>query len=238
MKTNERDDMDLIRQQMRAHPMEPLNIQMQSKPATKSPTPKKETVELDLDTIASLKSGYKALTDEIGKLAKEGILTLDELEEPIPVSALEIKDEILEQLAAPNRSADERLDLVGFSEQSLLTYYLIAKKLYEDKMLDEAVDAMCLLTHIGPQISPFWLGLGVAYEARQNWQQATEALQKAIEVNPADFTPFQTMIHIAAETHDFELVQELLEKHKETPEIKDEVETALQLLPQIMKGGQ
>lgn len=127
--------------------------------------------------------------------------------------------------------------LVGCSEQSLLGFYLIAKKLYDDKLLDETVHAFILLTHIASEVSPFWLGLGLAYEAKQDWIEASSALQKAIEVNPTDFSPFRVLIRMASETHDFEPVKQLLESRKETPEIKEEVETALQYLPQIMKGG-
>lgn len=236
------DDIELIRKQFaRVQSLQPLDVQMQPKVALKTASPKEKKGEPNTEAIdkvkASLKAGYKALTEEIDKLAKEGVLFLDGLEEPIAISSLEITDSILEQLADTSRGDDERIDLVGCSEQGLLCYYLLAKKLHEDKMLDEAVDAMCLLTHIGPQISPFWLSLGVAYSDRKEWEEASKALQKAIEVNPSDFTPFRVMITIATETHDFAHLKELLETYKETPEIKDEVEIALELLPQIMKGG-
>lgn len=245
MKSDVHDDMDLIKQQLlQARAPGLLETKLAPQPVSKASTAIKmeeEAVEIDPEVIektkTAIKSGYRALFEEIQKLAKEDVLTLEDLEEPLPVSAFQINDDVLELLADPTKRGEDGINHVGCTEQSLLAFYLIAKKLYDDKMLDEAVNAFILLTQIAPQVSPFWLGLGIAHEAKQAWPEAGDALKKAIEVNPDDFSPFQVLIRMAAEIHDFDLVKQLLESHKDTPSIKEEVETALQYLPQIMKGG-
>lgn len=236
-----REDMDLIKKQLlQARSGFEINLQpVVRKPVTDKKVDQK-AVLLEPDEIeknkTAMKAGYMALYEEIQKLSKEDVLALDDLDEPLPISAFQIKDETIGLLANPPTDKDG-IDLVGCTEQSLLGFYLIAKKLYEDKLLDEVVNAFILLTHIAPEVSPFWLGLGLAYESQQNWTEATAALYKAIEVNPRDFAPFKVLMRIASEIHDFEPVKQILETHKETPEIKEEVETALQYLPEIMKGG-
>lgn len=248
MPSNIRDDMDLILRQLEQTRTGGPQIGLQ--PPVKSPArqkalapelKKEKTMELDPEGIeknkAAIREGYQALFEEIQKLCKESTLTLEALDEPLPLSAFTIQDEALELLADPSKCEDNGIALAGCTEQSLLGFYLIAKKLYDDKMLDETVNAFILLTHIAPEVSPFWLGLGLAYEAKQDWIEAGRTLQRAIEVNPTDFSPFEVLIRMAAETHDFEPVKQLLESRKETPEIKEDVEAALQYLPQIMRGG-
>ncbi len=227
MNPNVRDNIELIRRQLSASRALGVGPNFQS--------------QQEVAPLTQIKTGYQAIHERVEQLAKEGVLTLDELDEPLPIAKLEIKDEHLTLLANPTKEGedgiDDSIDLLGFSEQSLLCFYCIAKELYDEKLFDKALAAFILLTHIAPQASPFWQGLGLVYESQQEWQKANSALQKAIQTNPADFSPFQVLIRIAAQTHDFEQVSQALESHKETPEIKEEVETALQVLPQIMKGG-
>ncbi|MBS0634897.1 MAG: hypothetical protein JSR37_05505 [Verrucomicrobia bacterium] len=244
MPSDIRDDMDLILRQLEQTRTGSPQMSLQpsvTSPARQKAAVNKKMIELDPETIeknkATIREGYQALFEEIQKLSKESTLTLEDLSEPLPLSAFTIKDEALALLADPSKGGDNGITLVGCSEQSLLGFYLIAKKLYDDKMLDETVNAFILLTHIAPEVSPFWLGLGLAYEAKQDWIEAGRALQKAIEVNPTDFAPFRVLIRIAAEIHDFDTVIKLLEQHKESEAIKEDVATALECMPQIIKGG-
>lgn len=111
MRSDTHDDMDLIRQQLmqtRVCGGAQIGLQPQIKaPAREKVAAKEKAIETDLKIIeknkAAISAGYLALFEEIQKLSKDSMLTLEDLDEPLPLSAFEIRDEALALLADPSK---------------------------------------------------------------------------------------------------------------------------------------
>jgi tetratricopeptide (TPR) repeat protein len=164
--------------------------------------------------------GYRALAVKINEGARNGVFSASYELASLPVYQFIRKD--FPDLKEPMLQIQ-----LGYSDEVLLHFYALATQFLEEKMQEEALNSFTFLTMLNPYISSFWIGLGQAYESKQQYEQAIEAYAKAVEMEPADFTPFVGMVHCGQESRNFARVKELLEANRESPDVQKEVLEAL-----------
>lgn len=166
--------------------------------------------------------GYETLLQEVYRLAKDGLVTVHEEVEPIHVEDCFLDEEIGEIFGSENKNLQQRYAL---SDNVLLTFYEIAKQFLIDKRLTDAINSFTLLCLLNPDICSFWLSLGLAYDANQNWEEALDAFEIATQLDPTNFEPYLGLIRVGIAIKDFSLAKRYLEKATEIA--PDQVNDAL-----------
>lgn len=81
-------------------------------------------------------------------------------------------------------------NVFGVSDQVLDTYYQTSWRLLEEKRFEEASDAFFFLVHLNPFYHSFWLGLGIAEQAKENYGDAAFAYLMAQATQKEDPIPY------------------------------------------------
>lgn len=89
-------------------------------------------------------------------------------------------------------------ELLGFSNDQMEQFYQGAYRIFEQKRWDDAADAFLFLTTLNPYVHTFWLGLGMAEQSKQEYEQALTAYSMAAMTDPESPVPH---IH-SCECHD------------------------------------
>jgi type III secretion system low calcium response chaperone LcrH/SycD len=92
----------------------------------------------------------------------------------IPEEAIErLKDpEVIKTYIAEGKTFQE---IIGYSEETMEKFYQGACKLFENHRYDDASDAFVFLTTLNPYVHNFWLALGMAEQAREEYSAALVA---------------------------------------------------------------
>lgn len=81
-------------------------------------------------------------------------------------------------------------DFLGFSGERLAKLFETAIMLLQQNRFDEAVKGFEFLTHLNPYVSDFWLGLGIAKHALEEYKEALSFLFVAQTMDPARSEPY------------------------------------------------
>jgi tetratricopeptide (TPR) repeat protein len=83
--------------------------------------------------------------------------------------------------------------LANMSDATLSKMYRAAKRLYDMKLFEESAAAFVYLTNLNPEPHALWKGLGNAEYCLKHYEDALNALEAAVEADPADPTCFMIM---------------------------------------------
>lgn len=75
-------------------------------------------------------------------------------------------------------------EFAGLSDLVMNVMYKAAKRLYEQKLFDDAADAFLFLTGLNPRVFAFWLGLGNAEYYSKQLEGALIAYKRLVEIDP------------------------------------------------------
>lgn len=92
----------------------------------------------------------------------------------IPEEAMErLRDpEVIKTYIAEGKTFQE---ILGYGDQVMEKFYQGASKLFEKQLYDQASDAFVFLTTLNPYVANFWLALGMAEQAREEFSAALVA---------------------------------------------------------------
>ncbi len=100
-------------------------------------------------------------------------------------------------------------EMFGYSDETLLHFYDLARKLVEKKNYDDANDIFVFLTILAPHVSGYWIGQGVCLQALDKHIEALLVFKAANCLNPND--PFPAAYSIESYTH----LREFTDAHQE-----------------------
>jgi len=129
-------------------------------------------------------SGYRTLMNELS------ILYAESLDEDNPLAPFEVDDAQLEVLkdkeTCVSRMQEGQVlaDILGFSQETLTKFYQAATSLLGKNQLDEARDSYYFLATLAPNYPLFWLGLGYTYALLNEHNQAVNACELALQLDP------------------------------------------------------
>lgn len=78
------------------------------------------------------------------------------------------------------------IELSGFSDETLESFYKTAKELYDQKQYESAKAAFTYLALLDPSRYPFWLGLAQSAFCCHAYENALVAFAFAIQIDPSD----------------------------------------------------
>ncbi len=81
-------------------------------------------------------------------------------------------------------------DALGINDQQLEEYYTLSWKLLEEKRYEESSDAFFFLLNLNPYYQKFWLGFGIAEQAKENYVDAAFAYLMAQIMKKDDPVPY------------------------------------------------
>jgi len=177
--------------------------------------------------------GYKLLLKEVFQRAQDGVISVnDEIESTTP-DEYQMKNEGVEISKNPQKLQEFLKEggtlqkLYGFSINVMLTFYDVSKNILYDKRNNDAINSFTFLCNLNPNITSFWISLGLAFEADQKWNEAIESYQIAIAAGPSDFSSYFSLIRCCGLIKDYSSAKEILESASENESIKDKVKDAL-----------
>lgn len=94
-----------------------------------------------------------------------------------------LSSEIHENLG---KEANGMQQFFGISREVLERYYGISNRFLEEQKWEHARDAFLFLIFLNPCIHNFWIGLGVAEQSQQHFEQALLAYMMAETTDPND----------------------------------------------------
>lgn len=96
----------------------------------------------------------------------------------IPDEAMErLKDpEVIRSYIADGKTFQE---IIGYSTETMEKFYQGACRLFEQHRYDDAADAFVFLTTLNPYVHNYWLALGMAEQAREEYSAALVAFGMA-----------------------------------------------------------
>lgn len=103
-----------------------------------------------------------------------------------------IKVDCVEKALSPDfqetisKEANGMQQLFGVSSEVLERYYGIANRLLEERQWENSRDAFLFLLFMNPCVHNFWIGLGVAEQSQQHFEQALLAYLMAETTDPND----------------------------------------------------
>ena len=223
------DDLDYVRRMMNAALYGNRRIESEEIVKNKMAIASRETLDKEIEQF---EKGYNTLLTEIGQQAVEGCYQYGDDDENVMIEECLINDEVKSKIVDKNRwqksEDEEELKLTGYSQEALLAFYHATIQLHAKALYERAIYAFHFLCRLAPQVSSFWLGLGLSLEANLEYMEALNAFARAIQAqNAASFTPFLAMIHCSIQIKNFTQVKECLEQHKENVCIVDDVKNAL-----------
>ena len=102
-------------------------------------------------------------------------------------------------------------EIFGFSNDTTLEFYEVAKYILEQKRFEDAIKAFSFLTNINPYISDFWTGLGIAQQNNNDYESAVFSLSMAFTLEGGMITPYMLAVQCFMEIDDFDQAIEVLE---------------------------
>ena len=99
-------------------------------------------------------------------------------------------DDILREIRNPElvrqhiREGKSLKDIVGYSDEIMEHFYQTACTLVKNKKYVEAQDAFLFLTTLDPYVYAYWLGLAMAYQVLEEYEQAILSYECAAVLAP------------------------------------------------------
>jgi hypothetical protein len=189
-------------------------------------------------------AGYMILLTEAFRRAKEGLIALHDDLEQEPIEKFIISPSAQETLKSSEKlqnffdKGGKLQQLYGYSDNVMLTFYEIAKGLLIEKRGKDALHAFTFLCDLNPQICSFWIGLGLSFEAEQNWPETIEAYEMAIYTDPLNFDPYLGLLHCCQELKDYSRIKEVLPIAAEEESLKEQVQEAFAYIAEQEKEDQ
>ena len=81
-------------------------------------------------------------------------------------------------------------EIVGFSEDAMQHFYAAAYQLYHSGRDKDAADAFFFLSALHPSVQVYWLGLGMAEQCLNRFEEALSAYAMASLLEPQDPLPY------------------------------------------------
>lgn len=81
-------------------------------------------------------------------------------------------------------------EIIGFSQEILQHFYAAAYRLYQTGKDSEAADAFFFLTALDPSVKVYWLGLGMAEQCLNRFEEALTAYAMASMIDVEDPLPY------------------------------------------------
>jgi tetratricopeptide (TPR) repeat protein len=125
--------------------------------------------------------------------------------------------------------------LFRYSNQMLLFLYEISSNFYENKEYPEAISSYNFLTMLKPDISSFWIALGLALEDNNELLEGIQAFEKGAESSPSVFTPYFGIIRCSEKLQDFTKASELLLKACDNKALENEAKEALEYISNVSR---
>ena len=128
-----------------------------------------------------------------------------------------ISEEVLNRLGDGDILAAEMLEgknlqqIFGFSNETALLFYEVAKNILEQKRAKDAVNAFIFLTTINPYISSFWMGLGMAHQLNQEHDEALDSYNTALTLEGEQIFPYIVASQCCIEMKEFDKATEVIE---------------------------
>lgn len=120
-------------------------------------------------------------------------------------------------------------DLLGFSGEHLGRLFENAVDLLHQHRFDEAILAFDLLTQLNPYVCDFWIGLGIAHQAHEEYFSALSAFLVAQTMDPSRLDSYTYAITCCLEMKNFPqaeaIIQEAFAYAKKHP--REEESTAI-----------
>jgi tetratricopeptide (TPR) repeat protein len=126
------------------------------------------------------------------------------------------------------------VEVLKISDSTVDKYYEICRNLLSEKRFEDAINAYAFLTFLTPVYSNFWLGLGIAEQSLQNYQETILAYAMAIATDPNNIPAYvnfaQCCIALGHKDVARQLCEKALELCPETADMKSERENIKELL--------
>ena len=129
--------------------------------------------------------------------------------------------------------------MIGLSDKSLLHIYTLAYHYFQQDKHDDSLAVFTVLVLFNPGISDFWNGLGLCYQAKENWEKALESFVMARTTNPTNMLPKLSLIEcywhlqkIIEAKEELEIVTEIREKD---PHLYEKWSADIERLTTILK---
>jgi tetratricopeptide (TPR) repeat protein len=179
--------------------------------------------------------GYEILREEINHSGKEE-LEIEGTDESVSIKDCLLSEDKKSKIVDEVFGKDLALnDICNFSPNALIALYQIALGLHTQLKYEEASLAFYYLATVVPELSSFWVGLGLSLEGKQDYIGAIHAFTKGLKVNPSDFSPFMGIIRCCQQFKEYSQAKILLEAQKENAEIKEDVKEALEFIDHLEK---
>jgi len=101
--------------------------------------------------------------------------------------------------------------IFGFSNETALLFYEVAKNILEQKRFRDAINAFVFLTTINPYVPSFWMGLGMAQQLNQEHNVALDSYNIALTLEGRQIFPYIVAAQCCIEIKDFDKATNLME---------------------------
>lgn len=233
------NDMDLVKRGMNSLQDEGLALQTDKE--------NRKTLELKKqasDQKKSFEKSYNFCLKEIKARAVNGhFVTTGEDIPPIAIELFEIDEDIksyLDSIEFWESNIENPIKiqfLTDFTDDMLLSLYHLATLHFEKKQYPDCIQIYTFLNLMNPEIASFWMGLGLSYEANDELGAAIEAFEKAMSVQPLQFTPYIGLIRCSEKLKSFDNITIKLKKATEIKELEEDAKAALEYLSSLQKVG-
>lgn len=102
-----------------------------------------------------------------------------------------VDPEFLKTLSEKDQSMQE---FFGITDEILTEYYKIAASFLGEKDWPDARDAFRFLTFLNPKVHEFWVGLGLAEQRMERFEEASLSYLLAEAVDPMDPIPLANAV--------------------------------------------
>ena len=112
------------------------------------------------------------------------------------IAAFRLPPEFLEKLGQKGwmqeqiQAGKSLQEIIGYSDETMQKFYAAAYRLFQAEKESEAADAFLFLTALNPAVQAFWVGLGMAEQCLQHYEEALSAYAMASMTLVEDPLPY------------------------------------------------
>lgn len=187
-----------------------------------------------LDKKEAFLKNYHFSLGEIEKKSHNGLFSSNDDIPSIPIDKYRLDEDtnlLINDLEFwKNDRPLEMQSTLDYSDEMLLSLYSLASLYYDQKQYHDSLLIYTFLSELNPEISSFWIGMGLAFEGNEELAKAMEAFEKAIQSEPLNFLPYLGLIRCSEKLHDFNKATFWLENAKESEKFKSEAKASLEYI--------
>lgn len=98
----------------------------------------------------------------------------------------------------------------GYDGKMMREIYEFADKLYNEKNYSDATEVFLFLISINPYICWFWQGLGKAFQAQNQFEEASNAFLMALNCDPKRLDGYRDAIRCSLEFKNFDTIDKII----------------------------